>query len=209
MKPCGRLAGSHSRCWQHYCCHICHCASTLPDTAVLLSAAAVPAGTKCCPLSTEQSGTATPAARHRVQVQDVSGLLDRLLNFLEPGQGLRHSRDAYPDQGPAAALPPHSRRGHCLRSQHLAAGACCWDTAAKHDSGSVLHAAPRPLTVVHAWLQHVEEPEARAAFIWMLGEHGRDIQVRSPRWAWNRLSRAAKHMLACPCKACRNQLLAD
>ena len=28
-----------------------------------------------------------------------------------------------------------------------------------------------------AWVQDVEEPEARAAFIWILGEHGQTIQV--------------------------------
>ena len=111
------------------------------------------------------------------------------------GQRLRHSRDAHSDQGPAAAVSPHSRRGHRLRGQHLAAGACCWDTALNQ----ILLAVPTYSTAASdpracfRW-QHVEEPEARAAFIWMLGEHGRDIQVQSPCRACIRLRHAAHRM---------------
>lgn len=144
-------------------------------------------------------------------MQDVSGLLDRLLGFLELGKAcvtsetLIQIKDVlrrYPHVAevaisslnslspqvshtcrsclPAAyavALPLTSITGMCKDDRVVFVRWCCGPNALQQALLLPGHYC-RPVGFAMSLIsQDVEEAEARAAFIWILGEHGSGIQV--------------------------------
>lgn len=111
------------------------------------------------------------------------------------GKGRQELRQ-YPDKESKWAADGFAQRqtGHELSSQLQGAVPCCCGCA-------------RHLMLTRVLLQDVEEPEAKAAVIWILGEHGFTIQVSrllefSLRCCQQGLCCRSKHASLCAATQC-------
>jgi hypothetical protein len=122
--------------------------------------------------------------RARQQVQDVDGIVERLLGFLETGK-------SYVTDEAVIQIKDLLRRYPTIAEACLASvSSIAPEVANQAPKESVVRSMPPPalagrhiLLRVHLVVdQDVVEPEARAAFIWILGEYGHRIQVSRPSY---------------------------